>query len=1181
MSRPCRPIDFERPPDWPSFHRPFAHSPETRLPGKSCRPGRTRGGVILVLVVGLAVMAGRWLAPQTVGEQARRVFQQQLQDHYSDWTVEVGRGTYRSDVGLIFESIHLRPRTQRASSTAAAIGDWWSPRNTIQIDRLTVFADVHPERLLDGENPLDTRRIVVEGLRGRAEMDADGRSTLATLWPPPQFGPVCPQVDLVDATVELSFAQPNPDAIATHQPVMLHWSHLSVTATCDASPGQPGRTVTTERYIRGAGRSSISGPLTLDLHQTTRTDSAGIQTSTFPRVQMSAQAVQIDQSLLDAARPCLGDRVAEWFVRESIASVQWSLRGDLDLRYAAVDDSGQPDAFQVDIQIDDGMWHDPRLPSRLQSVRGRIVATPAAIKLYPSQAMFGDALCHAEGEMRLRRQQRQKQNVAPGMIGQPEGDESLWSRLSLAPGPCRWDVSAEGLTIDRSFATVMPARATLLWDRLDPQGRLDIRGVLTNDQPLSGGRWDIQADVRCLGVDVRLDRFPYPVRDVVGSVRIANGKAIATGLTGRAGDQRLLCEFEVPLPTSDRQPEITPPKTILLRTDGAIAIDDTLIKSLTPRQSLTGSPPRETSKLERFVRSLNPRGAIELASASIVTDASGRTRRQFDLRVTGGTMRYDEFAYPLYNVAGRIQVQDDLTRIIGFTANNAGAAQIACDGLYQMATPDSVTGRGDDSELNLRFRVSDVAMEHSLRTSLPPATRGVWDALAPAGTLDRLDVHVHQAAAGPVELVLEAAELDSGAIGPETLSIRPRALPYRIDVIAGQVRYANDEVTIENLRGRHDLSQLVADGRCVRISPDRWKLSMELHSGCRLNPDDELISALPATVASAMKQLQLRGPVRLRGQSNLTFSETQDDAPEIDWNLLCQLEGNRLGDVGPVHSMRGEIAVRGISDAEAVRASGTVAIDSIHAYGLQLTSIRGPFAVEGDRMALGTASGKTPIVGQLFGGQLDLSGGVLLSTGDFDLGVRLVGGEVNTLLSELGQARTDMTGRFDVTTNLDGRIGDTDLLKGNGTARLSGANLYQLPLLVQVFNLLRIRATEDVAFTDGEADFALFGEDINFDRLVLWGDLVALDGGGTLTRQDMLDLSFNTRVSPQNLFSKVISPLRDERYTFWTIRVEGPIANPTIQRRALNGFSQTMEAWFPGTIRSTNTAEGADATIQR
>jgi hypothetical protein len=61
-----------------------------------------------------------------------------------------------------------------------------------------------------------------------------------------------------------------------------------------------------------------------------------------------------------------------------------------------------------------------------------------------------------------------------------------------------------------------------------------------------------------------------------------------------------------------------------------------------------------------------------------------------------------------------------------------------------------------------------------------------------------------------------------------------------------------------------------------------------------------------------------------------------------------------------------------------------------------------------------------------------------------------------------------------------------------------------------------------------------------------------------------LDLTFNTRVSPQNTFTKVIRPLKSPKYTLWTIDVKGPLSSPEIERRSLEGVGQTIERLIPG-----------------
>ena len=204
------------------------------------------------------------------------------------------------------------------------------------------------------------------------------------------------------------------------------------------------------------------------------------------------------------------------------------------------------------------------------------------------------------------------------------------------------------------------------------------------------------------------------------------------------------------------------------------------------------------------------------------------------------------------------------------------------------------------------------------------------------------------------------------------------------------------------------------------------------------------------------------------------------------------------------------------------------------------------------------------IRGRIFDGILDLEGLVTLTTGDFDVRMAIREALVPTMLADLGHADRDLTGTFAGQAALAGRLSSPELLTGSGVAQLTGTNLYKLPLLVQVLNQLRITPTEDVAFTDGDVEFTIDDDQIRFSQLQLWGALVALHGYGTLNRRGELDLSFNTRVSPQNVFTRVMGPLRNSRYTLWTIDVRGPLESPTIERRAMDGVGQTLERLFPG-----------------
>ncbi len=59
------------------------------------------------LIVLATIFVIRSLAPQTIGESARRQLLSQLQDHYSGYSVSIRRGHFDPNIGLIFRGLIL------------------------------------------------------------------------------------------------------------------------------------------------------------------------------------------------------------------------------------------------------------------------------------------------------------------------------------------------------------------------------------------------------------------------------------------------------------------------------------------------------------------------------------------------------------------------------------------------------------------------------------------------------------------------------------------------------------------------------------------------------------------------------------------------------------------------------------------------------------------------------------------------------------------------------------------------------------------------------------------------------------------------------------------------------------------------------------------------------------------
>ena len=1052
------------------------------------------------------------LAPQTLGETARRHLLQRLQQHYSDCQVTIRRGTYQNDVGLIFEGIRIRDRGSYSSMPSV---------DEVLIEKLVLIADLDPKKLKEHESPFVPKRMVIDGLQATTGVSDEGKLTISKLWPLPQFGPGAPRIEIHDTAISIVRRERAP------HPLEIHFQEILLAK--DPSSGA--------QRIAAVGVAPFANHISL-------------QAST------SANGFSVRGEVREAH---LGPELFDQFPGAWTSSISAARGVDafVDVKFDVEKPTGGNTKFHVNSSVHDGRFDHPALPTPITAFRGLATFDNSGVHVKASQGQFGNAVIRVSGF----------------------ADPRAW------PNAAHFQLSAEGLLLDENLAQRLPESMRSGWDKLQPYGHVDVERCSVGWR---NGRWTTDAVIQANGVNVRYEKLPYPAEQLVGQVEIADGIATCYKMNGRVGGRHMRCAFRLPI-----MPGITKEKLFAIRMDGPVAIDTTLVDSLTPRSA-------PESKLESFVRSLRPQGAAHLVHARLETDAAGRQSRTIDLRIVNGNLRYDKFAYPLYNVTGQVKVVDDIVWISDFEANNASAGHVRCNGWYRMP-PKSIPGATQDAQslrgagtsrrgakmaeltgepsMRLEFDATKIPMDGTLRSSLPEPSRHAWDAISPSGVLDELRVIVMQSIhAGPIKTDIAAVQHATDAVTNRVLSLQPPALPYRLDVLSGSARFDGEQVTIDSLSTQHDATRVAADGKCVRGKDGRWNLMLNLHGGSRLHPDAELIAALPRQLREAMRRLQLRGPLGVRGTTQMLLADATHVDPIVNWDLNLQLEGNRIGDIGPVHSLRGEISTKGSSDASGMRANGDVYLDSMHINDLHVTAVKGPFLIDGDRMQLGVTNQSPqqlyggssepvpilrPIQGRIFDGEVELSGQLALSSGKFDVAVSVNQGRVPTLLADLGKGSSELSGNFNGRAELQGFLGTTELLKGNGSATVTGANLYQLPLLVQLLNLLRITPTEDVAFTDGNAQFQIVENQINFQKLQLWGDLVALDGGGTLNRRRELDLTFNTRVSPQNSFTRIVRPLRNSKYTLLTVDVRGPIESPTIQRRTLEGVGETLELLFP------------------
>ena len=693
---------------------------------------------------------------------------------------------------------------------------------------------------------------------------------------------------------------------------------------------------------------------------------------------------------------------------------------------------------------------------------------------------------------------------------------------------------AQNIEVNETLICKFPQKLHIAWPLLHPQGIADFNVKLQRRE-----KWRAYGDIVMKGLDVESAQFPYPVRQATGLVQINGDQLTGRGLTGLVADKRIRCDIDTQMVRGG-------PLDLRIAVDGPVPIDDTLLSALTQR----GEP---TSNSERVVRSLSPQGKIQVTHVHLRRDAYGRSSRSIKLQVVDGRVRYQAVPFPIYDVRGQVEIDEYGVRFSEFRGQNNDAATIQLSGSWINALGPN------NGRLDLKIDGYGVPLDDGLRSALPPSVRHTWDSLAPGGTLDHLHIQTSYEGGSKPELAITAEQWGSEGRAANIVTLQPTALAYRLDVRRAVVRLNDETVMIEQLDGWHNASHLTTAGHCTRNATGQWVLHLDVLPGSRLVAEPDLLTVLPEGARRALTEINLNGPVGLRGVTDIALPCVAHSDPEIQWDLLLQLEGNELGRDSEVRALRGEVIFTGSRRGEDLRASGQLRVDSMHTHGVQVTGMSGPYELRDGMLFWGrsiepsTADNRSnpgePITAKMFDGQVTLDGKLSLAESRFELSANLVDADAAALLSELGQQQAVVRGRCGaVLTKLEGILGECRTVSGTGSAYLREANIYQLPSIISLLAVLSIKPNEDAAFTTGDMQFQIDGDRVVFNSIQLWGDIIALYGVGTVNIRRDLDLTFDTRVSPQNIWSQVVRPVTGQKYNLWSVQVGGTLDNPQIRR---------------------------------
>lgn len=216
----------------------------------------------------------------------------------------------------------------------------------------------------------------------------------------------------------------------------------------------------------------------------------------------------------------------------------------------------------------------------------------------------------------------------------------------------------------------------------------------------------------------------------------------------------------------------------------------------------------------------------------------------------------------------------------------------------------------------------------------------------------------------------------------------------------------------------------------------------------------------------------------------------------------------------------------------------------------------------------GTDVSVRPVQANVFGG-LAICDGIFLSGAapQYSLTTSLQNATLDETIRVFSPGAKPLKGRVGVRATLQGEGRNIAALKGEGAVNVREAQLYELPQIVRILQILSVQAPNENAFSSCDVDFKVLGDHLELSRVLLEGEALTLFGNGWLTvraQERLIDLTLSARLGISKTQIPVLSDLLGAASDQVSqIRVEGDLASPVIQQERLPGLKKAWWSIFP------------------
>ena len=721
------------------------------------------------------------------------------------------------------------------------------------------------------------------------------------------------------------------------------------------------------------------------------------------------------------------------------------------------------------------------------------------------------------------------------------------------------DIEAGNVELTERMLPWLSEKLQSAWHQFQPGGVIDgtFRFVFRD------GHWQRTIRSTVSGGTVSYFRFPYRLNGCEATISMDDHVLTLQG-TAIEAQQTVRYQAEIVNPGPDWTGWFEG------KCDGKIPINEKMLQAFDVNPGLAAT-------LRRFHSTghVSGKGRIERRTP----DQPAEMRHE--VRIHQANLCYDAFPYPFYNVNGTVIVERDRTRFHDISGmNNNG--EVVCNGSWTRA-----------GDLDLVFSGKTIPLDLELKQAVPAGVQQIWDELRPAGMVDQVYLALRwnrQMVRPYIDLLAEVGSPESFAEigsresrGGGTVSFNPVSFPWELRQVTGRFRYHGNQIDIEHLSGMHGRTSVNFRGAGT-WDQEQWSIRLTDLVASNIAVDRELLDAMPESLAEGIEAVRLDGLMSVRGTVELggrhkpvvgrRYVDTTDPATgfRLAWNVDIGIGQGSLWLGLPLQGVNGVVSLQGQCLDDQLFTRGDLSIDSLMYGDVQVTRVTGPVLADNDRIAMGSLARSpsgtpTPrsVSAELFGGQV-LGDAQINLAGDcnFVVQAKLAEGDLQQMAEECSGVRHDIGGRADAALRLYGNTTGTHSIEGSGFVKLVDARLYRQPVILALFNVLRIQEPDRTAFDAGQIGFTVHGEDIELDRIELNGNAISLIGSGHANLEQEIDLDFYTVIG-RNRFT---IPLITELFQFGSqqilwIEVDGTLDNPHTTNNVLPGLNDSLRALFP------------------